>query len=166
MMDKDELKYKTLCVSGHRRVGSDLDIDKLRYALNTFIDNGFERVMVGMAVGFDTICFHILEEIRKQKKVKIIACIPCPQQDKPFSLEQKKEYRRMVESADERVILSECYTPYCMIKRNRYMVDNSIILIAYLNDNKGGTFSTVNYAKEKKIQTLILPRDLENVKIK
>ena len=72
MMDKDELKYKTLCVSGHRRVGSDLDIDKLRYALNTFIDNGFERVMVGMAVGFDTNCFHLLEEIRKQKNVKII----------------------------------------------------------------------------------------------
>lgn len=159
------IKWKTICVSGHRKVQEDLDVEKLRYALNKFVDLGMERVMVGMAVGFDTICFHILEEIRTKKKVKIIACIPCPEQDKLFSPKQKQEYRRMVDSADEKVILSEYYTPQCMIKRNRYMVDNSCILIAYLNSDKGGTYSTVQYAKEKKVQTLILPKDMENVNI-
>ena len=49
-----------------------------------------------MALGFDTVCFQILEEIRKEKDIKIIACVPCSTQAEKFSLEQKKEYDRML----------------------------------------------------------------------
>jgi len=33
-----------------------------------------------------------------------------------------------------------------MQKRNRNLVDNSGVCIAYLTENRGGTFYTVNYA--------------------
>lgn len=35
-----------------------------------------------------------------------------------------------------------------MFRRNRYLVDNSSICIAYLTKNKGGTAYTVDYAKK------------------
>ncbi len=154
-------KSKTLCVSGHRSVKDDLDRDKLEIFFNRAINKGFNTFLVGMAVGYDTICFQILERKRDEEKkdIKIIACIPCPDQDKFFSDEQKKEYRRMINSADERVVLSDYYTKYCMIQRNRYMVDNSSVVMAYLNKNSGGTYSTVKYALEKKVKCVILPRD-------
>ncbi len=149
-------KLKTLCVSGHRNVKEKIDLIKIKEIFNKFIEKGIDTFLVGMAVGFDTICFKVLEEIRREKDIKITACIPCPEQDKMFSQEQKIEYRRMVESADEKVILSQNYTPYCMMKRNRYMVDNACVLVAYLTENKGGTYSTVKYAKEKGLEIVIL----------
>ena len=62
----------------------------------------------------------------------------------------------MVESADERVVLSQSYTPYCMQKRNQYMVDNSDIVIAYIRRDVGGAFKTFSYAKSKNKQIILL----------
>ena len=54
--------------------------------------------------------------------------------------------------ADEVRVLSSEYTQTCMLDRNRYMVDNSSILIHYLRSNRGGTKYTVNYAITKNVQ--------------
>ena len=54
--------------------------------------------------------------------------------------------------ADEIIVLSEEYTPYCMLKRNRFIVDNSSVLLAYLKEEKGGTKYTVDYAEKKDLK--------------
>ena len=109
-----------------------------------------------MAIGFDTICFEILEKLRDKYKIKIIACIPCLTQNYKFNESQKEEYNRMLDSADEKIIISEKYNKYCMMKRNRFMVDNSSTVISYLREITGGTYNTVKYAMEsgKKIVSL------------
>lgn len=140
---------KTCAVTGHRAVGADLSREKLKKALLELINKGVDSFLVGMAVGFDTICFNVLEELRKDFNIKIIACIPCPNQDKNFSQKQKIEYERMNDVSDRRLLISNSYTSGCMLKRNRFMVDNSDYLVCYLRDNKGGTFYTVNYATSK-----------------
>ncbi len=154
-------KEKTLCVTGHRTVKDDLDVTILEQTFLQAIKEGYDTFLVGMAVGYDTICFQILEKIREKEDVKIVACIPCPNQDKMFSIEQKIEYKRMVDSADGTVLTSSTYTKYCMSKRNRFMVDNSSRVLAYLKQDHGGTFSTVKYAKEKGIECIILPKTVE-----
>ncbi len=150
-------RWKTLCVSGHRSITTKINLKELTRVFNVFIDNGIDTFLVGMAIGFDTICFHILEKIRKTRQIRIIACIPCNEQDKLFTLSQKVEYKKMVASADEKIVLSDSYTPYCMNKRNRFMVDNSCVLVGYLTQNKGGTYSTVKYAKEQGLNCIIFP---------
>ncbi len=142
-------KEKTCAVTGHRTVLSDLSKKNLKQEILKVINKGVDTFLVGMAVGFDTICFNVLEEIRKEIPIKIIACIPCPNQDKNFSLSQKREYERMNDVSDRRLLISKSYTSGCMLKRNRFMVDNSDYLICYLRQNRGGTFYTVTYAKEK-----------------
>lgn len=141
-------KAKTACVSGHRALPKTFNKDKLEKAFLTLIDNGYDTFLIGMALGFDTVCFRLLEGLRKQKDIKIIACVPCEEQDKLFSALQKDEYRQMLESADQKIVLSKNYTQKCMQKRNEFMVDNSSIVLAYLTKNFGGTKNTVDYAKK------------------
>ena len=75
---------KSVALTGHRKVDLSLDIENLKSVFLGLIDKGFENFFIGMAVGFDTIAFNVLEDIRKQKDIKLIACIPCPEQAKNF----------------------------------------------------------------------------------
>ena len=149
-------RNKTCAFTGHRILKSDYNKEELTRVINIITDKGFNTFLVGMAIGFDTECFKILEEIRKEKPIKIIACIPCLMQDYKFSAEQKKQYIKMLEAADEKIYVSKEYTKNCMFKRNMFMVDNSSLLIAYLNSDRGGTYQTVNYAKRKNVQVVII----------
>ena len=149
-------KIKTCAFTGHRVLNEDYNKTELERVIKGLIIGGFNTFLVGMALGFDTECFKILEEIRKEKPIKIIACIPCVSQDYKFSTEQKVEYKRMLNSADEKIYVSKEYTKNCMFKRNMFMVDNSSALVAYLNSDKGGTYQTVNYAKRKNIQIVLI----------
>lgn len=141
-------KKYTMAVTGHREIKDNLSKDLLKIIFKNAIIDGFDTFLVGMAIGFDTLCFNVLEEIRKENNIRIIACVPCPDQDKKFSLSQQKEYKRMLSVADEKIVLSKKYTPYCMLERNKFMVDNCSLLLAYLRENKGGTYHTVNYAEK------------------
>ena len=149
-------KIKTCAFTGHRVLKADYNKAELVRVIKKLVDGGFNSFLVGMAVGFDTECFKILEEIRKEKPIKIIACIPCVSQDYKFSAVQKAEYRRMLNSADEKIYVSQEYTNTCMFKRNMFMVDSASMLVAYLNNDKGGTYQTVNYAKRKNVQIVLI----------
>lgn len=139
-------KTRACAVTGHRVLYRDFDEKKLENLFVKLLDKGFDTFLIGMAIGFDTVCFKILEKLREKYPLKIIACVPCRHQDLKFSLEQKVEYRKMLISADEKIILSEEYTPSCMQKRNQFMVDNASVLISYLRRNYGGTYKTCEYA--------------------
>ena len=153
-MSMNIIKEKTCAVTGHRALDESLDKDRLKGEFYALIERGIDTFLCGMALGFDTLCFETLQEIRKIKKIKIIACIPCKNQDKKFNFYQKLKYQNLIKSADEQIVLSEEYTPECMMNRNRFMVDNASILVAYLRHNYGGTKNTVNYAKDKQIEII------------
>ena len=137
------IKEKTLAVTGHRKLQADLNIEKLEKLFLTEIQNGIDTFLIGMAIGFDSICFQILEKVRLTKDIKLIACIPCKNQNAKFTKEQNIEYKRQLQSANDKIILSSEYTPYCMMKRNMFMVDNACKLICYLRENWGGTYNTI-----------------------
>lgn len=139
---------KACAFTGHRKLLEDFSEKKVKNTVNALIKEGFDTFLVGMAVGFDMKCFKILEKIREKKNIKIIACIPCKEQNYNYNEAQNEEYLRMLNSANESVVLSEKYSPYCMMKRNKFMVDNSCLLISYLRQERGGTFNTVKYAEK------------------
>ena len=139
---------KTCAVTGHRIGVSDLDENLLRQTFIDLINDGYDTFLVGMAIGFDTLCFNLLYQIKSQYDIKIVACIPCPDQNKKFSKQQNAEYLKMLEDADYKVLISPCYHSRCMMQRNVYMVDNCSVLVAFLRQYTGGTFNTVQYAKK------------------
>ena len=67
---------RTVAVTGHRTV-ENLNTARLEEVFRLLIKKGYDTYLVGMAVGFDTICFNILEKLREEYDIKIVACIPC-----------------------------------------------------------------------------------------
>lgn len=145
--------FTTCCFTGHRVLKKDFNVENLEKVIEKVIKNGYKTFLVGMAVGFDTVVFETLLKYKKQN-IDIIACVPCKNQNKYFTKKQNEKYNELLLSADKVVYISDEYYDGCMQKRNRYMVDNSSILIAYLYSNMGGTKYTVNYA-EKNGKTII-----------
>ncbi len=138
-----------VAVTGHRIVKKDFNEEELEKEINLLIEKGCKYFFVGMALGFDSLCFEILYKLKKSKNIKIIACLPCKEQDSLWNSVQKETYRKNLNNADEIVIMSDKYDCACMQKRNRYMVDNSAYLIAYVYRSSGGAYNTVKYAVEK-----------------
>ena len=149
-------KEKTCAFTGHRILGGDFDENKLLSVVTELIGRGYDTFLVGMAIGFDTACYKLLEFLRGKFKIRLIACIPCEQQDLKFDIKQKTEYRKMLASADEKIYVSKEYTKTCMFKRNMFMVDNASVLIAYLKNDKGGTYNTVKYAERKGVNIIMI----------
>ena len=58
-------------------------------------------------------------------------------------------YARLRREADEIVFTGEQYCKQCMHVRNRYMVEQARICLAFLEKDYGGTAYTVRYAKQK-----------------
>ena len=44
-----------------------------------------------------------LSNIKQEKQIKLIACIPCENQDYKFSVEQKQEYKNMLSVANTKI---------------------------------------------------------------
>ena len=140
---------KSVSFTGHRIISEKIDLNELKNIITLLIKKGYDTFLVGMAIGFDTICFHILEELKNTYNIRIIACIPCPEQPLKFNEEQKKEYYRILSVCDEKVVISEKYTSNCMTKRNKFMVDFSSVIVTYVRKDKSGAKQTENYAKKK-----------------
>lgn len=140
---------KICALTGHRKVKDDLSEGLLKDRFTELIGEGYSLFLCGMALGFDTECCKILYELRRSYAIGVIACIPCAGQEEKFLPRQKETYRRYVEESDGKVVLHPRYTAGCYFERNRFMVDACDTLLAYLREEKGGTFYTVNYAKSK-----------------
>ncbi len=138
----------TCCFTGHRVLKRDFDDNKLSDIIEKLIKNGYKTFLVGMAIGFDLKVFEVLQT-KKKYNIDVIACVPCKDQDKYYNKTQKEQYENAIKNADKIVYLSEEYFDGCMQQRNRYMIDNSSILVAYMYAKIGGTIYTVNYAKKK-----------------
>ncbi len=129
----------------------DFSVQKLKEEINTLLEDGVRIFYNGMAVGFDMLAAEVLLSFKKAyPDLRLVACIPCLEQDKFFSDADKKRYKKLLKKADERIILSNEYTRGCMQNRDRYMADRAGVMIAHCTKTEGGTAYTVNYFKRKK----------------
>ncbi len=119
----------------------------------------------GGAIGFDLLAASVVLEYRKaHPDVRLHILVPCRGQDARWSQADKREYARILDSADSVTVMAEHYYDGCMHVRNRRLVDNCDMLIAYLGRNTGGTAATVRMANaaKKKVYNLYPALDKEN----
>lgn len=157
---------KTCCLSGHRPQGlpwgyneADARCRALKRSLSEEIrraaNEGFTEFLCGMALGIDLYGAEaVLELSNEGAGVSLHAVLPCPDQSSRWRNEDKTRYLRLLSRASFKTVISPFYTPSCMLGRNRFMVDNSELLIAALcgNSFSGGTQFTMNYAKMKGLE--------------
>ena len=150
-METETRIEKSCCFTGHRDIPEYL-YDDISYEVSREIKRlyplGVRRFMVGGALGFDMLCAETVLALKEELDgISLTLALPCKGHEEKWSLSDKIDFFNLLVKADEAVYVSEKYTPYCMFKRNRYMVDNSLYCISYCTRKKGGTYYTVNYAK-------------------
>lgn len=143
----------TCCFTGHRIISNQMSkyiADILDEVIDKLYQDDILRFLVGGAIGFDTLSAEaVLRAKKKYSNICLILILPCIEQSKYRNVDNIARYEKIKQSADKIICLADRYYDGCMQARNRYLIDNSMICIAYLNRMYGGTFYTVNYAISK-----------------
>lgn len=140
---------KSCAFTGHRILSGGFDVNLLDRVVLNLIKSGVNKFYSGMAKGFDLIAAESVINFKKEFKVSLCACIPYKNQPENFSESDAERYKKILENCDDAVIFSDEYFSGCMQTRDRFLVDNSDVLVCYLRKKYGGTFYTVNYARKK-----------------
>ena len=125
----------------------------LKAVIETQIVNHIELYNVsyfisGMAMGTDIYAAEITLALRQKYPFIFLECvIPCETQTARWNLVWKKRYDHILAECNKKTVLQQLYTPDCMDRRNRYMVDRANYIIAVWNGRAGGTQNTVLYAQ-------------------
>lgn len=162
-MEKSHLKAKTCCFTGHRNI-PDNEIENIQFRLKaileTLIKSGIIFYGFGGAYGFDVLSAKAVLNIKETNPyVKLILVQPCLNQTRFWSDKNIEEYNLIKSKCDKVKCLSEKYYNGCMQVRNKHLVENSSVCIAYLTQNSGGTLFTVNYARSKGLKIYNLADD-------
>lgn len=108
----------------------------------------------GMALGVDMYSAEIVLDLKKTYPgITLESAIPCETQANKWNAAMRERYYEIAAQCDKETMLQTKYTPDCMEKRNRYMVDHADYIIAVWDGKPSGTGNTVKYAQkmEKKI---------------
>ena len=159
----------TCCFTGHRPnklPWGDNESDsrcvdlktRLTQALEEAYQDGYRHFLSGMALGCDLyFCEAVLELRERHEGVTVEAAVPCEEQCARWRERDRNRYFALLERCDYETLVQHRYTPGCMQRRDRYMVDHAQRLIAaYDGRTLGGTMYTLTYALRQGLETVIL----------
>ena len=131
--------------------------ERLAAAVEDAYDKGMRHFICGMARGADFyFCDAVLELRERRSGVTLEAVIPCEEQAARWSERERERWFSLVERCDGETMLQHHYDKGCMLRRNRYLVDHSSMLIAVYDGMLGGTMYTLSYAMKRGLETVIL----------
>ena len=123
------------------------------------INAGYTTFYCGAARGSDMLCGEIIlsEKITNHPELKLICAISFKEQARGWDFMEKLQYRELLRRSDRIVQVCDSYQRGCYHAQNRYMVDNSDVLIAIYNGEPGGgTAYTVKYALQQGKEIIII----------
>lgn len=144
--------------TGHRpnKLGgySDQIYQKLvRFAREHLQEHSPSSVISGMALGWDM----ALAEAAIDLEIPLTAAIPCNGHGSNWPLATQNKYNGILEFAAEVKIVSPGpYENWKMMERNRWMVNNSDLLLALWDGSHGGTQNCLTYASMKNRKSINL----------
>lgn len=161
-------REKTCCFTGHRPNklpwGSD-ETDRrcvelkeaIRREVEAAYDRGFRHFICGMAQGCDFYFCEAALALREERPgVTVEAAVPCEEQAEKWRPEDRERWERLVGLCDYETVVQRHYDRGCMLRRDRYMVDRSSLLIAAFDGTAGGTQYTLLYALRRGVETVTL----------
>lgn len=155
-MDSD---IKAVCFTGHRAI-KDVDAvcKRLTELIGELIRDGYRTFLSGGARGFDALAAEtVLQMKEKYPGIALNIILPF---ELPYEHEggwtdaEIASHKSQLDRADSTVILQSGYKRGCYYLRDRYLVDNATLCIAYQTRNSGGTAYTVKYAKGRNIDII------------
>lgn len=126
-------------------------------AVISLVGEGYRLFVCGMALGAD---IYFAESVMEAKKIVpeiyLECAVPCPEQTDGWDAADLKRYGKALELCDFITVVSPKYSPRCMLRRNRYMIDKSSVVVTADYGLNGGTASTVRYAVNKGLRIISL----------
>ena len=161
------VRSSTACFTGHRYIQADRLAPLTRLLdekLAALYQQGYRTFISGGALGFDTLAAERVSVFQcGHPDVKLILAMPCADQDARWRPVERAQFGRMRYLADQVRVLSPFYYDGCMQARNRFMVDQSSLCIAYYHHPGGGTQFTLGYALRQQVEvcnlSLLLPAE-------
>ena len=114
----------------------------------------------GKGIG-SRLAIAVVDGFHRHGDVSVEAAIPCPTQADGWPRPQQERYRRLVAACDYETLVQSSYSPGCMQRRNRYMVDHASLLLAVHDGQPGGTRRTMEYAMRRGLQIVDIPPVME-----
>ena len=158
---EDIMNHISCCFTGHRP-------EKLPWGINENSNNcikvkemiyqnieyliqafGVKHFISGMARGIDMMAAEIVLQLKKHYPITLESAIPCEEQAINWPESDRERFYQIAAQADRETILQHHFTRNCYLKRNRYMVDHSGIILAVWDGTRSGTSYTINYARKK-----------------
>ena len=164
-MDRREI---TCCFTGHRLARlpwGARETDERCLALRAEIamrlegiyQAGYRHFLCGMALGCDSYFAEAVLALKSlYPEVTLEAAVPCRSQADRWTKKQRERYEQLLSLCDTVTVLQEDYSPDCMMRRNRYMVDHASLLLACFNGRPSGTMNTIVYAQRQGLQTILI----------
>ena len=110
---------------------------------------GVVRFFTGGGLGFDTLAAQAVLRAREQNPVvRLPLVLPCRDQASKWPAHAVALYESIKAQADEVIYTSETSARGYLLKRNRYMVDESDYCLTHLSKTSGRTAQTVRYAEK------------------
>lgn len=162
------MKERTVCFSGHRpeklpgQGKHDNQLTKdikslIYYHIYESINEGYTDFMSGLARGIDLWAAMCVIEFKKSNPdIRLIAVKPFRDHMNSFKGHELEQLENVLENADETVCTSEYYSKNVYSVRNRYMVEHSDKLIAFVSNYRSGTGQTIRFAKNLGIKTIVV----------
>lgn len=157
---------KTCAFTGHRILSE--NICDLRAALteqikHLILDYNINEFTCGGARGFDMLAAEAVLSLKAEfPMLRLVMVLPCKDQDKYWSEKDKLRHAYILAGADDIIYLSETYDDTCMLKRNRYLIDNCSVCLCYKKSKRGGTAYTVKYAQKHNKHIINLAESVSN----
>ena len=151
----------SVCFTGHRELPPRTSaayrqlVKDTEAAIRRAFADGARRFYCGGAEGFDLLCGKlVLLERERHLDIQLILLLPYTGFGERFSAADRAELSRQKREAEEVLYLSTHYFPGCMALRNRQLVEEANLCIAYLTRAPSGTAQTVGFAREKGIEVI------------
>lgn len=133
--------------------------ERLAAALEEVYQEGARHFICGMAQGADLYFAEAVLELRNRRPGVTLECArPCASQAQSWPAEEQARYQSILAQCDYETLVQHHYSRFCMMRRNRYMVDHAAhILTVYNGVPQGGTAQTLLYAIRKGLRIHPVP---------
>ena len=145
-------RNRSVAFTGHQDYDGSAD-GILRAAVYRLWSEGFRFFLSGMACGFDLAAAEAVLALRGEcAGMELVAVVP-------FAGQPDAD---VLAAADRTVVLADSYSRGCYYRRNDYLVDHAVRVVAWYIRRNSGTGYTVRRARHQGIEVLNLYEDKMN----
>ena len=129
----------------------------MEQARRRLVGEGVPYFGAGGARGFDPLAAETVLRLKGEyPSVRRILVLPGRDQTRGWKEADARRYRDILSRADKVVYTAERYSPGCMHRRNRHLVENSSVCVAYCTRETGGSAYTAEYARPRGLRLVLL----------